>query len=53
MTLICTNGRIIKRVHDAMDAIPGVRERATEKQAINEALTAWAETREREAGDGL
>ena len=51
-TVMCTNGRIIKRVHAAMDAVPGVRKHATEKQAINEALTEWALRRENLAAYG-
>ena len=43
--LACTNSAVINRVHIAMNAIPGFRERATEKHAINSALTLWAEAR--------
>ena len=41
-TLVCTNARIIKMVHTAMNAVPGVRKRVTEKQAINHGLEAWS-----------
>ena len=43
--LTCTNARIIKMVHAAMDAVPGFRERATEKQALNQSLELWAQAR--------
>ncbi len=46
MALMCTNTRIINRVQALLIGIPNVRPRATEKQAINEALTMWAEARE-------
>lgn len=44
--LLCTNSNVTKRFIAALTGVPGLRERATQKGAMNEALKLWAQARE-------